>query len=333
MLGTDHQSYREGGKKALVTGASGFIGSHLVDHLLSKGWRVIGVDRRSPTNDPIARLNLMDAVGNPLFHFLHADIAEPCLRGFLDVGVVFHLAAATGVRSSWDANFTGYMHDNIAATHHLVQECERAGVPRLVLASSSSVYGTAALPSKEDGQVRPMSPYGVSKLASEQLALAYAARGTGSTSTVALRFFTVYGPRQRPDMAIHRMLNAIHTGTPMRLYGDGRQRRNFTFVDDVIEAIVQSALTQQAGQAVNIAGPASVTMRTVIDIVEDVTGKPVPIIADAARCGDPEATEADSSLAREVLGYSPCVDLADGIARQWQWTLDTHNTPAIGSIA
>ncbi|MFC9329193.1 NAD-dependent epimerase/dehydratase family protein [Kitasatospora sp. NPDC057015] len=322
-----------GRKTALITGASGFIGSHLVDELLAKGWSVAGVDRRSPTDDPVARRNLHDATSNPLFQFIHADVTDPRVRDVLDVEVVFHLAAATGVRASWDKNFRSYMSDNICATHHLIQECERASVPRLVVASSSSVYGTAAVPSKEDGQVRPLSPYGVSKLAAEQLALAYAARAAGTTSTVALRFFTVYGPRQRMDMAISRMLHAVHTGQPMRLYGDGQQRRNFTFVDDVVEAIVQAALTPNAGQVVNVAGPVSVTMKTVLDTVEHVTGTAVPLVAATAHSGDPEATEADSRLAEDMLGYRPRVDLTEGITRQWEWTRTTHDTPAIGRTA
>ncbi|MEV7442838.1 SDR family NAD(P)-dependent oxidoreductase [Streptomyces sp. NPDC091204] len=320
-------------KSALVTGAAGFIGSNLVDTLLASGWRVTGIDRRSPDTDPVAAANLQQALTTAGFTFEQADVTDTQAHELRKTDVVFHLAAATGVRPSWGMNFAGYMRDNIAATHHLVQECERAAVRRLVLASSSSVYGTAPQPSTEDGPLLPISPYGVSKLAAEQLALAYAARSIAVTSTVALRFFTVYGPRQRPDMAISRMLDAVRTGEPMNLYGDGQQRRNFTFVTDAVRALLLAATTGTTGQAVNIAGPTSVTVQTVLDTVEEITGQPVPIVRTASRSGDPASTEADTRRATAALGYRPAVDLTQGITRQWQWMRAAQSAPLIGGTA
>jgi nucleoside-diphosphate-sugar epimerase len=310
-------------KTALVTGAAGFIGSHLVDSLLARGWSVTGVDRRSPASDPLVARNLGQATTQPGFRFEHVDVAGPRMRDLLGgMDVVFHLAAATGVRGSWDKNFPSYLQDNVAATHHLIQECERAGVPRLVVASSSSVYGTAAVPAREEGRVQPVSPYGVSKLAAEQLALVYAARATAATRVVALRYFTVYGPRQRGDMALSRMLRAVRTGQPMRLYGDGLQRRAFTFVSDAVYATVRAALTEETGHAVNVSGPASVSIRTLLDTVQEVTGSPVPFTAVSSRSGDPESTEADTERAQTVLGFRPRVGLLEGVTRQWQWACD-----------
>ncbi|MFI7243374.1 NAD-dependent epimerase/dehydratase family protein [Streptomyces qinglanensis] len=322
-------------KTALVTGAAGFIGSHLVDTLLARGWRVTGVDRRSPVSDPVAARNLERAMCQPGFRFEHADLTGPRTRELLDgVNVVFHLAAATGVRGSWDKKFPSYMQDNIAGTHHLIQECERAGVPRLVLASSSSVYGTAGVPSQEDGPVRPMSPYGVSKLAAERLALAYAARSSARTGVVALRYFTVYGPRQRTDMALSRMLSAVRTGQPMRLYGDGRQRRAFTFVSDAVHATVRAALTEESGVAVNVSGPVSVTVQALLDTVRDVTGHPVPFTAVSSRSGDPDRTEADPRLAHDILGFRPRIGLLEGVTRQWQWVCSLgEDTAIVGDVA
>ncbi|MFD6934663.1 NAD-dependent epimerase/dehydratase family protein [Streptomyces goshikiensis] len=318
----------ERSRVALVTGAAGFIGSHLVDRLLSQGWQVRGVDRRSPTGDAVSGRNLAYALASQEFMFEPVDVTDPRVGDMVDgADVVFHLAASTGVRGSWGKAFLSYVHDNVAATHHLIEECERARVPRLVLASSSSVYGgTASFPSREDGPVLPMSPYGVSKLAGEHLALAYAARPDAATRAVALRFFTVYGPRQREDMAISRMLDAVRTGQPMRLYGDGSQRRNFTYVSDVVDALLRAAQTETTGCAVNVAGPLTVSLRDLLDTVREVTGRPVPIKQVPERSGDPESTEADPNLAESVLGYRPSVSLAEGICHQWAWSQANINS-------
>ncbi|MBT2478366.1 NAD(P)-dependent oxidoreductase [Streptomyces sp. ISL-94] len=325
----------EHGSTALVTGAGGFVGSHLVDGLLAQGWRVRGVDRRSPARDAVAGRNLARAMQSTEFVFEHMDLTDPRLRDMVSgVDAVFHLAASTGVRGSWGKAFMSYVHDNVAATHRVIEECELARVPRLVVASSSSVYGgSAGGPSREDGPVVPLSPYGVSKLAGEQLALAYAARPDAVTRTVALRFFTVYGPRQREDMAISRMLDAVRSGQPMRLYGDGSQRRNFTYVADVVDALMRAAQTETTGCAVNVAGPVTVSMRDLLDTVREVTGSPVPVKRVPARSGDPESTEADPALAESVLGYRPGIGLAEGIDRQWAWTRATVDAVISGRTA
>ncbi|MFD9791359.1 NAD-dependent epimerase/dehydratase family protein [Streptomyces sp. NPDC059070] len=315
-----------------MTGAAGFIGSHLVDELLAAGWAVTGVDRRSPAADRVAERNLHEAIAQPEFRFAHMDITDPRLRDLLTgVDTVFHLSASTGVRGSWGKMFLSYIHDNIAATHYLVEECERAEVPRLVAASSSSVYGgCTAGPSCEDGPVAPLSPYGVSKLAGEQLTLAYTLRPGAATRAVGLRFFTVYGPRQRDDMAISRMLEAVRTGHPMLLYGDGSQRRNFTYVFDVVDALIRAAASDLTGVAVNVAGPQTVSMRELLETVREVTGARVPFAQGPERSGDPQRTEAATTLAATTLGYRPRVGLAEGIARQWAWAREVSATTATG---
>src|SRR5260370_9694181 len=219
-------------ERVLVTGVAGFIGSHLAEGLLRRGVAVTGVDARSPASDPGAAENLAGLVGHHDFHLVVADLVTADLTPLLeDVSVVFHLAAMAGVRQSWGDRFAAYLACNVIATQRLLEACTAAEVPRLVAASSSSVYGHAcAGPSREDDPLAPASPYGVTKLAAERLCSVYATRRHASTSVVALRYFTVYGPRQRPDMAISRILRAAISGRGVPLYGDGRQRRDLTYV-------------------------------------------------------------------------------------------------------
>ena len=306
--------------KVLVTGAAGFIGSHLVDRLLSAGHSVIGLDRRSPRANLLARLNLADAMAHSRFHWVEADLASTTLGPLLDgVDCVFHLAAIPGVRRSWGNGLPGYVRANVLATGALLAGCERAGVRRLVYASSSSVYGPALTASRETHPTLPLSPYGVTKLAGEQLCLAHALRRESRLSVVALRYFTVYGPRQRPDMAISRMLAAALTAAPYTVFGDGRQRREFTYVSDVVDATLAARTAEATATTVNVGGGASVPVAEVLRLVEEVTGNPVLRRPGVEQAGDTATTAADLSAARLLLGYQPRVDLPTGLTLQAEW--------------
>jgi UDP-glucuronate 4-epimerase len=317
-----HAVPRRGAGTAVVTGAMGFIGSHVAEALLRRGWTVLGIDRRS---DPVGRgagVGVGRLLGTPAFRLVKADLAEADLPRLLDgVSVVFHLAAATGVRSSWGSGFAGYATANVVGTQRLVEACVEVGAPRLVVASSSSVYGPSpGRPSREDDSLAPRSPYGVSKLAAEQLAVAYAHRPGPSVEVVVLRYFTVYGPGQRPDMLIARVLRAACTGEPVVVFGDGSQRRSFTFVADAVAATVLAATCRVQRSAVfNVAGGRSASVRDVLDMATRVCGRPVPVVFGDGQAGDVEVTDADLTSAAERLGYRPRVALHEGLAAQWVW--------------
>jgi nucleoside-diphosphate-sugar epimerase len=307
------------GTKVIVTGAAGFIGSHLVQKLLGLGCEVVGIDRRGPDSNPLARLNLCDILEHPRFSWVEKDLMGADLSALLvDVECVFHLAAVPGVRASW-SGFENYVTANVIATEFLLQACRRAGTPKLVYASSSSVYGATNAACREVDPTSPISPYGVTKLAGEQLCLAYAKQPDCDFSVTALRYFTVYGPRQRPDMAIARMLAAALTGAQYTIFGDGTQRREFTFVDDVVDATVAAAEVQVPAAVINVGGGSSVSLIDVITAAREVTGNPVPLTAVAPQAGDVPSTAADLSLARLLLGYQPRVDLLTGMARHTEW--------------
>jgi nucleoside-diphosphate-sugar epimerase len=308
------------GERVLVTGAAGFIGSHLVEALLARGHEVVAADRVSVCDDVVAARNLSGALGRSRLRLRRVELAGDDLGPLVaGCGTVFHLAAVCGVRASWGTRFGEYVRSNIMATHRLLLACDAAGVRRLVFASSSSVYGASGGPSREDDPVCPMSPYGVTKLAAERLCLAYAGRPGAPLGVVALRYFTVYGPRQRPDMVIGRVLRAALGGVPVEVYGDGSQRREFTYVGDVVAATLAAASAGVPQAVVNVGGGSSVALAEVVGIAEEVTGCPVRVIRTGARAGDVHLTQADLTRARRLLGYRPSVGLREGMARQAAW--------------
>ena len=306
---------------ALVTGAAGFIGSHLAADLLRREWLVTGVDTRSSASDPVAAENLAVLMGDGRFRFVAANVTSTDLALLLEgIDVVFHMAALPGVRRSWGERFADYLTCNVLATQRLLEACGVVEVPRLVFASSSSVYGqTDSKPSRETDPLSPSSPYGVSKLAAERLCLAYAARPGAATTVVALRYFTVYGPRQRPDMAISRIMRAATSGRTVPLYGTGAQRRDFTYISDAVNATIAAATATAQAEVVNVGSACSRPLADVLDAVARLSGAQVPMLRRVSQPGDVDATAADLTKARALLGYEPQVDLTEGLRRQWEW--------------
>jgi nucleoside-diphosphate-sugar epimerase len=307
-------------RRAVVTGSAGFIGSHLAYALVQAGTTVIGVDRRDPSANATAMANLAPLHGVPRYHHITADLLNCAIDPLLiDADAVFHLAGIPGVRPSWGPQFGDYLASNVLATHRVLESCVRIGVPRLVVASSSSIYGpTDGGASVETDRPKPASPYAVTKLAEEQLCLAYAERATGP-SVVALRYFTVYGPRQRADMFIHRVLQAALTGQAIRLYGDGHQRRDFTYIDDVVAATISAATIPTAHGAINVGGGSNASLLEVVKMATNLTSRDIPLQLEHPRNGDVLLTCADSTRAREALGWQPRVDLHSGLQAQMQY--------------
>ncbi len=310
--------------RVLVTGAAGFIGSHVCELLLDEGHQVVGVDcftdyypRR------LKESNLEKARDHKDFALVEEDLVAADLSALLDgVGAVIHLAAQAGVRRSWGSNFTIYTHNNLLSTQGLLEAGKQVSLPRLVYASSSSVYGdTRDLPMRESSACWPVSPYGVTKLAAEHLCGLY--HKNFGTDVVSLRYFTVYGPRQRPDMAFHRFIRALIEGGEIRLFGDGGQSRDFTFVADVARATVDAALEPGlAGKVLNIGGGHRLSVNQVIALMEGITGKKAQVNRLEVAKGDVRDTEADCSAAREALGFDPSFDIKQGLAAEARWIED-----------
>jgi nucleoside-diphosphate-sugar epimerase len=306
----------------VVTGAAGFIGSHLAEALLDRGHRVVGVDAfrgHYPAADKWS--NLAGLLGRPGFELHRLDLATadagPLLAG---AAAVFHLAARPGVRSSFGPGFGGYLHDNVLGTQRLLEGCVRAEVPRLVFASSSSVYGDApSYPVTEESRTRPVSPYGVTKLAAEQLCRAYAGLGGSPMAVAVLRYFTVYGPRQRPDMGFRRFIEAALAGRPVVVYGDGGQTREYTYVDDVVRASLLAMTAPVEVEAVNVGGGRRVSLHEALELIGQATGRRLRIDRRPPLPGDARHTGADGTRAEALLGYRPETDLAVGLAAQVAW--------------
>jgi len=306
--------------KAFVTGVAGFIGSTLAERLVRAGDDVVGIDCFTDYYPREAKeRNLAFLRSAPNFRFIESRIQDADLgRLVADRTHVFHLAAQAGVRKSWGRDFDVYTTNNIEATQMLLEACVGTGIERLVYASSSSVYGDlVAMPMREDALPQPVSPYGVSKLAAEQLCYLYFVNF--GVPTVSLRYFTVYGPRQRPDMGFHKFLRAAIEGTPIAVYGDGEQTRDFTFVEDIVSANIAAAERGISGRVYNIGGGSRVSLNHVLEIIGRVTGRQPVIAREAAQKGDMRHTYADTELARADLAFRPTTDLERGLAAEFSW--------------
>jgi len=306
--------------RALVTGVAGFLGSTLAEALRGQGFDVLGVDAFTANYDAaVKRSNLARLREDRGFRFIEADLRHADLGPLLDgVTHVAHLAALPGVRSSWGEPFHEYAEHNVVATQRLLEAARDKDLARITVASSSSVYGAARnAPTSEDEPRRPISPYGVTKLATE--ALVYAYRMEQGVPAVALRYFTVYGPRQRPDMGFHRFFEAGRRGAPVTVYGDGRQTRDFTFVDDAVGATLASLTGSPREFAYNVGGGHRVSLTDVLDRIEQLVGRPIERRHIEPQPGDPRDTAADTSRARRDLGYEPRTSLEQGLSRQWEW--------------
>ena len=310
--------------KALITGAAGFIGSHLSGTLLDRGAEVVGLDCFTDYYPRwLKEANLAHNLGRQGFRFVEARIQDADLGALLDgVTHVFHLAAQAGVRKSWGRDFRIYTDNNVDASQQLLEACVRAPLHRFVYASSSSLYGdNVMIPMREDALPQPVSPYGVTKLAAEQLCYLYFVNHRVPTTSV--RYFTVYGPRQRPDMAFNRFLRAAIDGKPITLYGDGEQTRDFTFVKDAVAATIAAGERGVPGRAYNIGGGSRVSVNQVLEIVTRVTGRALDVRREPAQKGDMRDTYADTSLARADLGFAPTVSLEEGIEAEYRWISTT----------
>lgn len=304
---------------ALVTGAAGFIGSHLSERLLADDVRVTGVDAFTDYYDPARkRDNVSRALAHPAFRLLELDLGSADLAALPEVDVVFHQAAQPGVRASWGAEFAIYTQQNVLATQRLLERYRNSRLERFVYASSSSVYGDAErYPTSEDLLPRPFSPYGVTKLAAEHLVLLYG-RNFG-LPVVGLRYFTVYGPRQRPDMAFHKFCKAMLEGAPIPVYGDGKQSRDFTFIEDAIEANVR-AWRKSAPQGVyNVGGGSQVDVLQTIEMLEGFLGVRAQLNFQPRPPGDPLQTRADATRLERDLGFIPRVPIERGLAAEAEW--------------
>jgi nucleoside-diphosphate-sugar epimerase len=305
---------------SLITGVAGFVGSHLAERLLGEGHTVRGVDKFLG-NYPrrFKEWNLSQFSRHPRFQFVERDIVDLDLDETLrDVDYVFHQAGQPGVRSSWGREFVEYTHNNILATQKLLEASKKSAIKKFVYASSSSVYGdTTDLPMREAGMTRPVSPYGVSKLSAEQLCYLYWKEF--AVPTVSLRYFTVYGPRQRPDMFFHILMRAHHRGEEIPIYDDGKQSRDFTFCSDIVDGNLAAAAYPGAGEVFNLGGGSRTTVEEVIGMIEKISGRKPKLKRLARQQGDVRHTAAELAEARAKLGFQPRVKLYDGLVQEWDW--------------
>lgn len=312
--------------RALVTGCAGFIGSHLTEALLSDGVGVLGIDCFNDNYQRSMKLRNLDHHTKDWesFEFVPIDLSLGDLDELVsECDVVFHLAAEPGVRMSWGARFDRYVRNNIVATQHLLDAMRAFPDKRFVYASSSSVYGDAErFPTPEDVIPRPRSPYGATKLSAEHLCQLYTANY--GLHTVSLRYFTVYGPRQRPDMAFHRFCAAALRGETVTVFGDGFQTRDFTYVDDIVAGTMAASRADvPAGAVYNLGGGSQTSVREALDAISELSGRSVDVVYTAEERGDVRHTSADTSRARRELGFAPATSVREGLAAELEWLAGT----------
>ncbi|MEB3291731.1 MAG: NAD-dependent epimerase/dehydratase family protein [Synechococcales bacterium] len=320
--------------KSVVTGAAGFIGSHLVEALLNRGETVIGIDHFNDYYDPKLKWsNVQSFIHNPQFQLIEGDIQLLDWQMLLqDVDVVYHQAAQAGVRASWGSSFRAYTERNINATQVILEAAKEVPLQRFVFASTSSIYGNAeTLPTAETIAPQPVSPYGITKLAAERLCGLY--HDNFGVPFCSLRYFTVYGPRQRPDMGFHKFFKAALEDRPIEIYGDGQQTRDFTFISDAIAANLAAASVPEAvGEIFNIGGGSRVVLTDVLDRMEVISDRPIRRHHIETARGDARHTAANVSKARQILGYNPQISLQEGLQQEWQW-IQTLYAPSQAAIA
>ncbi|MGB7055165.1 MAG: NAD-dependent epimerase/dehydratase family protein [bacterium] len=306
--------------KILVTGVAGFIGSHLAERLIKEGHKVVGVDCFTDYYPrAIKESNIKKLRSDSSFDFHDADILEINLETVLqNIDVVYHEAAQAGVRASWGANFKIYTENNVRATQRLLEAAKTARLKKFIYASSSSVYGDAeSYPTHEEMRPMPISPYGVTKLAAEHLCYLY--NKNFGIPTVSLRYFTVYGPRQRPDMAFHKFIKAILHDEEILVFGDGNQTRDFTYIDDIVDANISAMNMEATGEVFNIGGGSRITVIDTIAIIERVCERKAKKKYIEKQKGDVIHTAADISKAEKFLDYAPKYDVEKGIANEVAW--------------
>jgi UDP-glucuronate 4-epimerase len=313
--------------KILITGAAGFIGSHLCEKLLTdKNYEVTGIDTFiGPTPVGLKHMNLSSLQGHPRFTLYPIDLLTADLEKLLEnVEIIYHLAAIPGVRSSWGKDFGPYVTNNIVVTQRLLEAIKNKPLIKFVYASTSSVYGEKHGKVTENTHLSPLSPYGITKLTGEHLCNVY--HKSYNIPIVTLRYFTVYGPRQRPDMAFHRFITQILKDEPLTIFGDGTQSRDFTFISDCVEgtaAIINK--NNVIGQTINIGGQERATVNEVVSMIEELTGKKANIVYLPKLTGEPKHTWADISTARNLLDYEPKISLREGLAREIEYIRSAYS--------
>ncbi|MCK4932146.1 MAG: NAD-dependent epimerase/dehydratase family protein [Candidatus Aminicenantes bacterium] len=310
----------------LVTGTAGFIGSHLSRRLLKEGFSVIGVDSFTDYYPRwIKERNLSTLKSENNFSFLEEDINSLDLNRLLqNVDCVFHLAAQAGVRASWGQSFSEYIRNNIEATQRLLEESKEQPLHKFIYASSSSVYGYCPeLPMSESSPLLPYSPYGVTKLAAENLCYLYS-KNYG-VPTISLRFFTVYGPGQRPDMAFHKFFKSTSENKPITVFGTGEQTRDFTYINDIIDAIFACIAHGQTGETYNLGGGNRKMLKDLLPLFEEICGKKISVKWEEKQKGDVPHTLADIQKAKKDLGFAPRTAIDEGLSEEWRWIKNLYS--------